>query len=278
MRGADRDRYLLERRHQVSSARRWLLLQTAYTGEARRSTLDRLPFAPGSPIYDLGCGFGEMSLELAERFAATVVGLDVDAECLKMAGELAQVVPPARGQVEFRQADVTKLPPQWPRPHSAVARFLLQHLPEPERAVVAWSQLIQSGGYLFLEDVDDGYTVQYPPPPPPWQRLLEAFTQLQALRGGDRQVGRKLAHLCLQAGLKLVRVECVPWATVRRESLEDPAVAFERERVVEEKSALLEAGLVTPEEFEQGVDAFAAAFPRVTYLSTATVQVLAQKL
>jgi SAM-dependent methyltransferase len=278
MRGAERDRYLLELRQIVSRPRRWLLLQTAYTGEARRAVVGRLPFAPGSLIYDLGSGFGAMSLELAEHFAAPVVGWDLDEECLAVAGDLARAIPALRGQVAFRRGDVTQLPRELPRPQAAVARFLLQHLPEPARAVASWAEVLQPGGYLFLEDVDDGYTCQYPPPPQPWQRLLEAFSQLQALRGGDRQIGRKLAHLCLHAGLRLLRVECVPWAIVRRESLDDPAVAFERERVVEEKAALLEAGLVTPAEFEQGVAAFAAAFPRVTYLSTATVQVLAQKL
>ncbi|MBX5467718.1 MAG: methyltransferase domain-containing protein [Firmicutes bacterium] len=276
--GALRDRFLLQHLTTVPDAHRWLLLQTAYTGEARRTALAALPFAPRSVIYDLGAGLGAMSLELAETFAAHVVAFDHDPVLLRAARTLADAIPPQAGTVEFREADITRLLPDIaPRPNAAVARFVLQHLPYPQQAVQTWSRLVEPGGYLWLEEVDDGLTVEFPPPPPAWERLIRAFAALQARRGGDREAGRKLAHWALLAGLRLVRVETVPWTAVRRQDRDDPALGFERRRIGDEAAAMVAAGLVTKEEVRQGLAALDAALPRTAFVTAATVRVLAQK-
>lgn len=263
----------------VSVAKRWLLLQTIYTGPARRAWVRQLPFRPGQPILDVGCGFGAMALELAQQFAAPVQGVDLDRECLQGATTLAHRVPPGAGTVRFSQQDAMQLAPPLAGPYHAIcARFLLQHLPDPAAAIRHWAERVAPGGFLVLEDVDDGWTIQYPSPPPAWDRVIRAFRRLQETRGGNRHIGRQLAHLALaQEGFALHRVQLQPGVGVFEEHLKDQSVQFELERVENEREALVAGGLLTEADYAAGVEAFRAALPRWTFVTNATVVVVAQR-
>ena len=68
--------------------------------------LARVPIADASLVYDLGCGSGNVTRSIAERFAAArVVGIDVSSEMLARAAET-----PAR--IEWIQADVADWEPE----------------------------------------------------------------------------------------------------------------------------------------------------------------------
>lgn len=270
------DAFLLQQQHRVSPSLHWLLLQTIYTGPGRRSLTARLPLVKGRPLGDLGTGFGAMAVELSHQFQAPVTGLDVNPECLGVARELAQQFPGA--PVRFEKRDVTAMDAIAGGPfHALFARFLLQHLPDPDAAVAHWVKHIEPGGFLFLEDSDDGFVVQHPPAPPAWESLIDAFRRLQSARGGSRTVGRRLAHLAAGAGLAVRMLNVAPWVSFSRESWQDGAVQFELERVQNERDALIAGGFVTEQAFDAGVQAFSEAFPRQSFVSNATVQVLAQK-
>lgn len=80
-----------------------------FTDHRLRPALDllaRLPLADASLVYDLGCGSGNVTRLIAERFAeARVVGVDISSEMLAKAAETP-------GRIEWVQADIAKWEPE----------------------------------------------------------------------------------------------------------------------------------------------------------------------
>ena len=68
--------------------------------------LDRVPITGASIVYDLGCGSGNVTRVIAERFAgARVAGVEISSEMLAKAAE-----PP--GRIEWIQADIAGWEPE----------------------------------------------------------------------------------------------------------------------------------------------------------------------
>ena len=68
--------------------------------------LDRVPITEASLVYDLGCGSGNVTRLIAERFAAArVAGVEISSEMLAKAAEMP-------GRVEWIQADVADWEPE----------------------------------------------------------------------------------------------------------------------------------------------------------------------
>ena len=68
--------------------------------------LDRVPITGASIVYDLGCGSGNVTRVIAERFAgARVAGVEISSEMLAKAAE-----PP--GRIEWIQADIAGWKPE----------------------------------------------------------------------------------------------------------------------------------------------------------------------
>lgn len=84
------------------------------------------------------------------------------------------------------------------------ARFVLQHVPQPQNVVADVFRVTRAGGRFCVVDSDDGL-VLFHPEESRVSRLLADAQAAQASRGGDRFVGRKLQDLLLQAGFCNVR-------------------------------------------------------------------------
>ncbi|MGZ3404847.1 MAG: class I SAM-dependent methyltransferase [Polyangia bacterium] len=72
-----------------------------------RFALDRFPPAPGAAILDVGCGFGDAAIELAERVGptGTVLGIDCGREFVEIARREFEAPPRIRFQVADAQTD-----------------------------------------------------------------------------------------------------------------------------------------------------------------------------
>src|SRR5262245_13085784 len=92
-----------------------LRLLSRVMGPATLGLLQRVGLRPGMACLDLGCGGGDVTLELARAVGPSgrVVGMDIDGTKLELARREAE----ARqlGNVEFRQSEVgdSDLPPEF---------------------------------------------------------------------------------------------------------------------------------------------------------------------
>jgi ubiquinone/menaquinone biosynthesis C-methylase UbiE len=166
---------------------------------------DRVGILPGMRCLDLGCGSGDVSFELARRVGADgrVVGVDLDE--VKLALAAGQADADQLHQVEFRQADVTKLPGR-PEYDVIYARFVLTHLTDPAATLGDLSKLLRPGGALVAEDIDFSSCFLYPSSPS-FERFRELYIRAGQRRGADPLIGPRLYSLLSAAGLSQVRVD-----------------------------------------------------------------------
>src|ERR1700729_2916485 len=107
-------------------------------------------------VADLGCGPGELTATLAERWpGARVTGVDSSPAMIEAAqGERAanEAAPDgrARGRLSFELGDVTEWAPQAPA-DVLVANAVLQWLPHQLDVLARWAGLLADGGWLAVQ-------------------------------------------------------------------------------------------------------------------------------
>jgi 2-polyprenyl-3-methyl-5-hydroxy-6-metoxy-1,4-benzoquinol methylase len=159
----------------------------------------RAEVRPGMRCIDLGCGGGEVTLEIARLTGPSghVTGVDMDEVKLDLARQAAA----ERGidNVDFRPANVN----EWDEPDSydlAYTRFLLQHLSHPVDLLQRMWGAVRAGGVLIAEDADfDGWCCY--PPNDGFDFFVRTYAEVIARRGGDHATGRKLFSYFLAAGI-----------------------------------------------------------------------------
>ena len=168
---------------------------------------DRVGISTGLYCLDVGCGSGDVSMEIARRVGPTgrVVGADIDEIKLGLARAEAQQA--GVNNVEFRFFDIRD---QSKRPEFDLVytRFLLTHLNDPAGALNSLRQLLKKGGAIIVEDIDiSGCFVH--PPSRAFDRYCELYCAAVLKRGGDPNIGPRLPLLLKQAGFKEIGVSVV---------------------------------------------------------------------
>ncbi|MEU7474147.1 class I SAM-dependent methyltransferase [Streptomyces sp. NPDC044984] len=102
-----------------------------------------LPERPGD-VLDLGCGTGSLSLLAAER-GHRVTGVDRSPAMVALAREKL-----AGRDAVFLVGDATAPPVGEERYDAVLVRHVLWTLPEPDRALRHWRDLLRPGGRLVL--------------------------------------------------------------------------------------------------------------------------------
>ena len=229
----------------------WLLKQSIFTHFQRLTTLLAMPWFQtlrGS-VLDVGAGTGALSLDLAWRMGAEgrVTAVDRDAQALAIAHALA-----ARTGVEIATAagDATALPADDATQDLTIARFLFQHLSDPARALAEMRRTTRPGGRIVVIDVDDGTLLSEPAGSPQLTALRAAIRTLQARRGGNRLIGRRLYRLMRDSALVNIQVIVIPRVQLGVQNGRYPeAETYQLERLRKEREALIESGLMTAAEF-----------------------------
>ena len=206
--------------------------------------LDRLGLREGMTCVDVGCGGGDVTLELARRVGphGRALGVDIDETKLEIARQDARQQGVAN--VAFEHSDVRHAPGGIEF-DCVYSRFLLTHLSDPERVVRTLHSYLRPGGVLALEDVDFSGYFTYPPFPP-FVRYHELYCATVSRRGGDPNIGPRLPLLLKTWGFREVGVHVVqPVGTEGEVKLLN---AITMESIA---GAVLEDGLATREEVDR---------------------------
>jgi ubiquinone/menaquinone biosynthesis C-methylase UbiE len=181
-----------------------LRLISRVTGAGTESLLDRAGISVGLCCLDVACGGGDVTRLLARRVGphGKVIGIDADATKIQIARDEATadgvqnvdfIVGDLRTWDSSRQFDVVN------------ARFILEHLPDPAAAVRRFHEWLRPGGLVIVEDID--YSGAFAvPDSTTYRRYCELFSAVVRSRGGDPNMGLRLAHLLREAGFERVSV------------------------------------------------------------------------
>jgi SAM-dependent methyltransferase len=194
-------------------------------------------------VADLGCGVGLVTALLAELVGpgGHVVGVDSSGAQLAQARERLNGNGMNVSLVEASATD-TGLPPG--SLDLVYCRFLLIHLPEPERALREMLTLLRPGGILVCEDGD--LTASGSEPPSALDAFADLWGRLGPGRGLDYTLGRRLYQMVLAAGFPAPEITFNQPAAARGESKR-----FLELSVAEAGPAFVEAGLITSWELDR---------------------------
>ncbi|MGC4110837.1 MAG: methyltransferase domain-containing protein [Nocardioides sp.] len=235
--------------------------------------LERAGVAAGMRCLDVGCGGGDVTLDLASLVGLTgrAVGIDVDQTKVRLARAEAEQV--AVTNVEFRVGDLTEGLGE--EEYDVVyARFVLTHLADPAGAITEMHRVLRPGGRVVLEDIDFGGCF-CEPPSADFERYREIYEESARANGGDPRIALRLPALVVAAGFGRVQPHVVQHAALEGESKVMPALTLENIR-----STALHHTVATDEEIDRLVDVlYALAREPTTYLSNPRmVQVIGEKV
>jgi ubiquinone/menaquinone biosynthesis C-methylase UbiE len=215
------------------------------------SLLDRLELAEGASCVDIGCGGGDVALELAARVGETgrVVGVDFDEEKFALAREEATA---AGRAVEYRRCDVTTEDPGTGF-DLVYVRFLLTHLHDPAAACDRLRRCGRPGGAVAVEDIDVRGSV-CEPDSPAYRRYIEIYAATARARGGDPCIGPRLPALLRAAGFEQVRVYSAQPIGASPEGPEGDAKLVSPLTLESIADAAIAAGVADAEELDRVTD------------------------
>jgi SAM-dependent methyltransferase len=205
---------------------------------------DRARIPPEAICLDVGCGGGDVTLDLAEVVTprGRVLGVDLDETKL----ELARAEARNRGvsNVEYRRVDAGGSLGS-AEFDLVYARFFLTHLRDPADCVARMRDAVKPGGAVVVEDID--FTGHFSwPDSAGLRRYIQLYGEVVRSRGGDPDIGPRLPVLLADSGLERVDMYVVQPAGMQGDvKFLDPITL---ENIAQ---AVLDGGFATAEELER---------------------------
>ena len=161
-------------------------------------------YPPGCRVLEAGCGIGAQTVTLAEKSpGAAITSIDLSEASLREAE--ARVRAAGFTNVSFRQADIYSLPfPGGSFDHVFLC-FVLEHLPDPARALGCLRRVLVPGGTITAIEGDHG-SAFFHPDSGPARRAIGCLVALQREKSGNALIGRELYPLLSRAGFREVSV------------------------------------------------------------------------
>lgn len=211
-------------------------------------------FPAGSTVLEAGCGVGAQTGILATNSpGAHFTCVDISAASLAEARARARQA--GLVNVVFERADLLDLPFGPGTFDHVFICFVLEHLPDPERALASLRACLRPGGTLTAIEGDHGSTLLHPPSAPAL-RAVDLLARLQAENGGDANIGRRLRPLLQGAGFDDPSVSPrMVYVDGSRPGLADGFTRDTFTAMVEGiRGTVLARGLMHPEEWRAAID------------------------
>jgi ubiquinone/menaquinone biosynthesis C-methylase UbiE len=172
----------------------------------KQATYKHMHVAYGQHVLDVGCGPASDTLALSQLVGpqGKVVGVDYDAEMVRVANEKAQEAEVA-DYVTHLVTDAESLPFESETFHACRSERMFQHLKNPTQVLAEMVGVTKPGGWVVIADSDWSLaSVDIPYTDFEWKlrRLLVEDTF-------NGVVGRQLYRLMKQAGLTAIQLEAM---------------------------------------------------------------------
>ena len=161
-------------------------------------------YPAGANVLEAGCGVGAQTIILATKSPhAEITSIDISQQSLEQAKLLIKNA--GLSNVTFLQADVFNLPFETESFDHIFVCFLLEHLREPEKALLNLKGVLRSGGTITVIEGDHGSAYFYPDSKEA-HLAIQCLIDLQADAGGDSLIGRRLYPLLTECGFRNITV------------------------------------------------------------------------
>jgi protein-L-isoaspartate O-methyltransferase len=210
-------------------------------------------YPPGAKVLEAGCGVGAQTVLLGQNSpGAQITSVDVSEASLAGAARAARDA--GLTNVAFRQADIFSLPFSPGSFDHVFVCFVLEHLPEPGRALTALTRVLKPGGTITVIEGDHGSAYFYPESAFA-ARAIQCLVTLQANAGGNALIGRRLYPLLRNAGFADVSVSPrMVYADSSRPGLVDGFTRKTFTAMIEGvRAEAVAAGLMSAADFDAGI-------------------------
>jgi ubiquinone/menaquinone biosynthesis C-methylase UbiE/aryl carrier-like protein len=173
---------------------------------SERVLLQRYGLQDGMKVLDCGCGPGRL-IELLRGVLPSLVCTGLEMDPLLVSAASQRLTECGLGDCRVLQgtAEQPGLPEE--SVDFVILRLVLEHVPDPLRALQSLARLLKPGGRLFVIANDFEFHLRAWPAVPELDRLYEAYCASRSSEGGDPCIGRRLPHLLRRAGLASVGYE-----------------------------------------------------------------------
>lgn len=227
-----------------------LRAQTLLSWEKEARNLSWFGLEDGMAVLELGSGPGFTSEQLLNMVPqGTVTAVEIDSTLTEKAKQYLKGTEPERLRIIEASAADTGLEDN--SFDFAVARFLFQHLDDPVGVAKETLRVLKPGGKLVVTDLDDDLFGLLEPPIPELPTVFKKWGRMQAERGGDRTVGRRLWRILEVAGFQQLDLEAVVFHSDAL-GLEPFLAQLNADRL----RPLVDAGLLSEQDFADARDSF----------------------
>jgi ubiquinone/menaquinone biosynthesis C-methylase UbiE len=181
---------------------------------------DRLPFRRCRRLLEVGSGVGAQTEILLRHFPDLfITGVEHNVSQVAAATDYLATIPWSKDRFEIRHEDAMHLSFSRDSFDSAFLCWILEHVPDPARALAEARRVLVPGSPIVVTEVLNSSFFVDPYSPNTWKYWM-AFNDYQVELGGDPFVGAKLGNLLQANGYRDIQTEVKVYLLDNREPAE----------------------------------------------------------